>query len=109
MNAVSPRYALALQLLSAFHNLRVNPGISQFSDMSTTELDYATEILRSWERVCSGNTFAVSSLKYWSALYDSVRFISDSSFDRYLDADAGAELSWAESVLGGSEGSLGEG
>ena len=110
MNAISVRYALAGQLLSACHALNANPGINQFSAMSTMEIDYATETLRAWKRVCDGTSPAtIRSVQYWGSLYCAARFDSESSRDGHLDADAGAELSWAESVLGGSAGALGEG
>lgn len=107
MNPV--KYGLILQCIAAMYEFALVPSAYQFNEMSTTEIDYATEILRAWKRVCEGTSpAAVRSVEYWGSLYCASRFDGESSGDGHLDADASAELSWAESVLGGSEGALEE-
>ena len=101
--------ALISQLVHALRDFNIYNVRKQFNEMSTTEIDYATEILRAWKRVCEGTSpAAIRSVQYWGSLYCAARFDSESSRDGHLDADASAELSWSEGVLGGSEGALGE-
>ena len=102
------REALILQLQRAMANFNLYSSHEQFKGMTTTELDYATEVLRTWDRVCHQIPTAISSCKYWTSLYVDARFNSESLGNGHLDADASAELSWSESVLGGSEGTLEE-
>lgn len=93
---------LMMQLQFALDQLHTPSELSQFIEMSVTEIDYATETLRAWKRVCDGISPAtLRSVEYWGSLYCASRLGGESSGDGYLDADASAELSWSESVLGG--------
>lgn len=101
--------SLILQLVHALGDFNIYNVRKQFNEMSTTEIDYATEILRAWKRVCEGTSpAAIRSVQYWGSLYCAARFDGESSGNGHMDANASAELSWAKSVLGGSERALEE-
>ena len=90
MNPV--KYGLILQCIAAMYEFALVPSAYQFNEMSTMEIDYATEILRAWKRVCEGTSpTSVRSVEYWGSLYCAVRINSGTDPDADLATNPSTE------------------
>jgi hypothetical protein len=89
---VNVKTSLMMQLQHSLDCLQVPSELSQFNEMSIMEIDYATETLRAWKRVCEGTSpAAVRSVQYWGSLYCAVRINSGTDPDADLATNPSTE------------------